>query len=152
MLRREFLARGIAASAVAPIARPGPAAAQRAAPMQRINIVSTSGTTNLVISALINQRGYFRQLGIAPINVTVGDGSKVVAALISGAMDICPTSGFTQVLAAIERGAPLRIVAGGAIKNFNALFSCNPRVRTLKDLEGRTVGVGALGTQLHQSM
>ncbi len=152
MLRREFLARGIAASAVAPIARPGPASAQRAAPMQRINIVSTSGTTNLVISALINQRGYFRQLGIAPINVTVGDGSKVVAALISGAMDICPTSGFTQVLAAIERGAPLRIVAGGAIKNFNALFSGNPRVRTLKDLEGRTVGVGALGTQLHQSM
>ena len=72
--------------------------------------------------------------------------TKVVAALISGEMDICPMSGFTQVLVAIERGASLKIVGGAAIKNFSALMSGNPVVRTLKDLEGRAVGVGALGT------
>jgi ABC-type nitrate/sulfonate/bicarbonate transport system substrate-binding protein len=118
----------------------------------RVNIVSTSGTTQLVLSALLKQTGYFAQFGIEANTVSVADGNKVVAALISGDMDICPTSGFTQVLAAIERGAPLKILAGGAIKNFYAVVSGNPNVRTFKDLEGRSVGIGSLGSQLHQTM
>ena len=117
-----------------------------------INIVSTSGTTQLVLSALIRQMGYFEHLGFTARTVSVADGNKVVAALVSGDTDICPTSGFTQVLAAIEHGAPLRILAGGAIKNFYAVVSGNPAVRTLKDLEGHSVGIGALGSQLHQTM
>ena len=119
---------------------------------RRINIVSTSGTTQLVLTALIRQMGYFEQLGVAASTVNVADGNKVVAALVSGDMDVCPTSGFTQVLAAIEHGAPLKILAGGAIKNFYAVVSGNPDVRTLKDLEGHSVGIGALGSQLHQTM
>lgn len=151
MLRREFLFKGMAAGA-ATIALPGMTAAQKVAPLQRVNIVMTSGTTNLVLSSLISRMGYFKQFGIVPNIINVADGNKVVAALISGDADICPTSGFTQVLAAIERSAPLKILGGGAIKNFNTLFSGNPRVRALKDLEGRSVGIGALGSQLHQTM
>jgi ABC-type nitrate/sulfonate/bicarbonate transport system substrate-binding protein len=118
----------------------------------RVNIVSTSGTTQLVLSALLNRMGYFTQFGVAANTVSVADGNKVVAALVSGGMDICPTSGFTQVLAAIEHGAPLKILAGGAIKNFYAVVSGNPGVRTLKDLEGHSVGIGPLASQLHQTM
>jgi ABC-type nitrate/sulfonate/bicarbonate transport system substrate-binding protein len=151
MLRRQFLAQGIAAVAAAGALSQG-ACTRRSDPLQRVNIVSTSGTTQLVLTALLQQQGYFEQLGIAPNFINVADGNKVVAALISGDMDICPTSGFTQVLAAIEKGAPLKIVAGGALKNFTAIFSGNPAVRTLRDLEGRSVGVGALGSQLHQIM
>ncbi len=150
MLRREFLFKSMAASAAT--ALPHIVSAQSTVALKRINIVSTSGTTNLVLSALLNQMGYLRQLGVTPNYINVADGNKVVAALISGDVDICPTSGFTQVLAAIEKGAPLKIIGGGAIKNFNTLFSGNPKVRTLKDLEGRSVGIGALGSQLHQTM
>ncbi len=152
MLRREFLFKGIAACTAATVALPRIASAQSATPPKQINIVSTSGTTNLVLSALINQMGYLKSLGVIPNFINVADGNKVVAALISGDVDLCPTSGFTQVLAAIERGAPLKIVAGGALKNFNTLFSGNPNVKTLRDLEGRSVGIGALGSQLHQTM
>jgi ABC-type nitrate/sulfonate/bicarbonate transport system substrate-binding protein len=144
MYRRQFLAAAAAAAL--------PDAAFAQAKPTPVTIVSTAGTTQLVLTSLITRMGYFRQLGLQPNTLTVSDGSKVVAALITNAADICPTSGFTQVLVAIERGAPLKILAGGAIKNFSALFSANPKVQTLKDLEGRTVGVGALGTQLHQSM
>src|SRR5579872_3991837 len=151
MLRREFLVNGLTASTAA-FALEGVSSAQQNAALKPVNLVSTAGTTNTVIAALINEMGYFKALGIAPNYMTVGDGTKVVAALISGAADICPTSGFTQVLAAIERGAPLKLLGGGALKNFNTLFSANPDVKTLKDLEGRTVGIGALGTQLHQTM
>ena len=142
MLRRQFVVRGLAAGA----------AGAAAGALERVNIVATAGTTQLVLSALMTEMGYFTQLGLAPNYINVADGNKVVAALISGAMDICPTSGFTQVLAAIGKGAPLKIIAGGAIKNFYAVFSGNPDVRTLKDLQGRSVGVGALGSQLHQTM
>jgi ABC-type nitrate/sulfonate/bicarbonate transport system substrate-binding protein len=75
-----------------------------------------------------------------------------VAALITGDADVCPQAGFTQVLAAIEKGAPLKMIGGGTDKSFMAVFSGNPEVKTLKDLEGRAVAVGALGTQLHQFM
>jgi ABC-type nitrate/sulfonate/bicarbonate transport system substrate-binding protein len=146
MFRREFLLNGLAASATAL------ASAQQTAAPGTVNLVSTAGTTNTVIAALITEMGYFKALGIAPNYITVGDGTKVVAALISGAADICPTSGFTQVLAAIEKSAPLKLLGGGALKNFNTLFSTKPEVKTLKDLEGRSVGIGALGTQLHQTM
>ena len=148
MLRRQFLSDGAACT----LALPGVALAQAPRRLERVNIVSTAGTTNLVLAALIEQQGYFTQLGISPNYLTVADGNKTVAALMSGGADICPTSGFTQVFAAIERGAPMKVIAGGAIKNFYALFSANPAVRTLKDLEGRSVGIGALGAQLHQSM
>jgi ABC-type nitrate/sulfonate/bicarbonate transport system substrate-binding protein len=150
MLRRDFLVRGLAAGAA--VAAPGQASAQRSGTPGRVNIVSTSGTTQLVLTALLNQMGYLKDLGVTPNFINVADGNKVVAALISGDMDLCPTSGFTQVLAAIEKGAPLKIVAGGAIKNFYAILSGNPDVKTLKDLEGHSVGIGALGSQLHQTM
>lgn len=149
MRRREFLVSGSAASAAA---FPAWAAQQRPAGLRRVNIVSTAGTTQTVIAALIDRMGWFQALGIEANYLTVADGNKVVAALISGSADLCPTSGFTQVLAGIEKGAPLKILGGGAIKNFTALMSANPQVRTLKDLEGRTVGIGALGAQLHQTM
>ena len=152
MLRREFLLNGLAAGAAVASAAPTPAAAPRAGALERVNVVTTAGTTQLVLSALMSDLGYFAEFGLAPNIINVADGNKVVAALISGSMDVCPTSGFTQVLAAIGRGAPLKIIAGGAIKNFYAIFSGNPAVRTLKDLEGRSVGVGALGSQLHQIM
>jgi ABC-type nitrate/sulfonate/bicarbonate transport system substrate-binding protein len=151
MLRREFLFNGMAAGAAAS-ALPETAPAQPAAPLPRINIIMTSGTTQLVLTALLDRMGYLRELGVAPNFVNVADGNKVVAALISGEMDLCPTSGFTQVLAAIEKGAPMKIIAGGAVKNFYAIFSGNPSLKTLKDLEGHSVGVGALGSQLHQTM
>jgi ABC-type nitrate/sulfonate/bicarbonate transport system substrate-binding protein len=150
MLRRQFLHRSLTAAAGATLSAGHPAA--RAASLEAVKIVSTSGTTNLVLTALLRQRGYLQAWGIDPTFINVADGNKVVAALISGDVDICPLAGFTQVLAAIAKGAPLKIIAGGADKNFNAIFSGNPQVKTLKDLQGHSVGVGALGTQLHQTM
>lgn len=151
MLRREFLSTGaaLAAGTAFTACAPDP---RKAADPHAVSIVGTSGTTNLVLSSLMVEMGYISKQGITPTFVNVADGNKVAAALISGHADLCPSAGFTQVLAAIGRGASLRLVAGGAIKNFNALFSGNPNVRTLKDLEGKSVGIGALGTQLHQTM
>jgi len=129
--------------------RPSGAAASR---LDRVNIIGTAATTNLVLASLLDRMGYLQHFGLEPRIVNVADGNKVVAALISGEVDICPLAGFTQVLAAVARGAPLKVIGGGANKNFSAVFTRLPTARTLKDLEGHSVGVGALGTQLHQIM
>ena len=148
MHRREFLAVGAAAASL-PTASCSP---RRQGPMGQINIVLTAATTNLVLTVLMEDLGYLRELGVEPKFINVADGNKVLAALLSGSADICPAAGVSQVIAAIARGAAVKIVSGAANKNFMAVFSGNPAVRTLKDLEGRTVGIGALGTQLHQMM
>lgn len=151
MFRREFLARGAATGAAA-VALPTISCSRRPAILGEVNIILTAGTTNLVVTSLMAQMRYLEELGVAPKFINVADGNKVLAALISGSADICPAAGISQVIAAIARGAPVKIVGGAANKNFNAVFALKPEIKTLKDLEGRSVGVGALGTQLHQMM
>ena len=150
MQRREFLSKGAVASAGALVLPGLVACSPKPASLQTVNIVSTSGTTNLVLSQLLSDMGYLKEQGVTPNFINVADGNKVVAALISGAADICPAAGIAQVLAAIAKGAPLRVIAGSSVKNYNALMSGNPAVKTLKDLEGKSIGIGALGSQLHQ--
>jgi ABC-type nitrate/sulfonate/bicarbonate transport system substrate-binding protein len=115
-----------------------------------VNIVNTAGNTNLVLATMLKQLGYFDQFGLEANIQHVADGSKLIGSLLSGEMDMCALSGFGQVLPAIEKGAKLKILAGGAVLPLQAIFTKNPAIKSLKDLEGKTVGTGSLGALLHQ--
>jgi ABC-type nitrate/sulfonate/bicarbonate transport system substrate-binding protein len=65
-------------------------------------------------------------------------------------MDICALSGFGQVLPAIEKGAKLKILAGGAVLPLQSIFSKKAEIKTVRDLEGKTIGTGSPGALLHQ--
>jgi ABC-type nitrate/sulfonate/bicarbonate transport system substrate-binding protein len=54
------------------------------------------------------------------------------------------------VLVAIEKGANVKIVAGASMLSDAAMYSGKPDIKSCKDLAGRTIGVGALGSVLHQ--
>ena len=56
-------------------------------------------------------QGFFRKFGLEPNIVRVADGSKLMGALIGGSGDIVVISGFSQALAAIEKGAKIKLVA-----------------------------------------
>jgi ABC-type nitrate/sulfonate/bicarbonate transport system substrate-binding protein len=116
----------------------------------KINVVNTSGNTNLVLAAFLKQEGFFEQLGLDANILHVSDGSKLIGSLLSGETDMCALSGFGQVLPAIEKGAKLKILAGGAVLGLQAILTKNPAIKTVKDLEGRTVGTGSIGALLHQ--
>jgi ABC-type nitrate/sulfonate/bicarbonate transport system substrate-binding protein len=116
----------------------------------KINIVNTAGNPNRVLAALLKQEGFFEQLGLDANLLHVADGSKLIGSLLSGEMDMCALSGFGQVLPAIEKGARLKILGGGALLGLQAIMSKNPAIRTVKDLEGRTLGTGSIGALLHQ--
>ena len=143
--RREVLRAGAAAAASLVMPR-----SLLAADRVKINLVNTSGNTNLVLAALLRQEGIFERLGLDANILHVSDGSKLIGSLLSGETDMCALSGFGQVLPAIEKGAKLKVLAGGALLGLQAIMTKNPAIKTVKDLEGRTVGTGSLGALLHQ--
>jgi ABC-type nitrate/sulfonate/bicarbonate transport system substrate-binding protein len=143
--RRAVLRAGVAASLGMLAPRP-----LTAADRLKINVVNTSGNTNVVLATLLKQEGIFEQLGLDANILHVSDGSKLIGSLLSGEMDMCALSGFGQVLPAIEKGAKLKILAGGAVKALQGILTKNPAIKTVKDLEGRTVGTGSVGALLHQ--
>lgn len=115
-----------------------------------VRIVSSQGPQVLTIQALMEQKSYFKEFGLAPETLAVASGTNLIGPLMNGRADICVFAGFSQLLAAIEKGADLKILGGASIKGQQALFSKNPAIQHVKDLEGKSIGVGAIGAQLHQ--
>jgi ABC-type nitrate/sulfonate/bicarbonate transport system substrate-binding protein len=115
-----------------------------------VSIANASGNLNLTMQELMKEQGFLQEMGLAPTITNVADGSKITGALIGGDVDLSTMAGFGQVFPAIERGAKLKILAGACLLPTLALYSSKPAVQTLKDLEGKTIGSGALGSLLHQ--
>jgi len=121
----------------------------RAADPESVTIVNTAGNFAATVQQLMKDKRYLEEQGLRPSFLGVGDGSKIIGALLSGEADICIASGFSQVLPAVERGGKLKVLAGSEVLLLHLVYSCRPEIRSLKDLEGRTVGTGSPGALLH---
>jgi NitT/TauT family transport system substrate-binding protein len=115
-----------------------------------VHIATAAGGLNQTMSALLHQQQFLESFDLTPDVVAMADGSKIVGGIYSGAIDVSPMSGFGQVFPAVERGADLKIINAATLTPWQALFSAKPNVQSLKDLEGKVVGVGALGSLVHQ--
>ncbi len=102
------------------------------------------------MGALMRQEGFLESFGLDPAEIQVADGTRILGAIVGGSVDVSMMSGFGQVFPAVEHGAAIKILAGGALLPVLALFSGKPYVRTLKDLEGRVVGTGSVGALVYQ--
>lgn len=122
-------------------------AATAAAPIQ---IANATGGLNLVLAEVMRQQRFLESFDLAPSLLGVADGTKILGGIVGGSVDASFMSGFGQAFPAIERGAPLCILGGGALLPSLTLYSSKPDVRTLKDLEGRTVGTASLGALIYQ--
>ena len=115
-----------------------------------IKIANAAGGLNLTMRELMRQQQFLESLGLAPEILDVADGTRILGGLVSRSVDISTMSGFGQVFPAIERGAPIKILAGAAMLPGLALFSAKPGVTALKDLAGKTIGTGSIGALVHQ--
>ena len=149
--RRDVLRLGGAAGVTAGIGLSRFSLAARAAqaPLP-VNIVNTASNSTMALQVLLEQQGFFDQVGLAPTTLNVADGSKLMGALFSGSSDICMLSGFGQVFPAVARGGKMKILAGAGLLLQDAIYSAKPNVHRVKDLEGKTVGTGSPGALLHQ--
>jgi NitT/TauT family transport system substrate-binding protein len=146
--RRQFLT-GAAVMAVATVALPRFGIAAEPA---RVSIANTQGGNTLVMQELLRRLGYLAELGVEAQTRNILGTTKLVEALVNGDADVCLYSGFGPVIAAIEQGAPVKIVAGANLPPPQVVFAKSPAITRLKDLEGKTVGVGPSGALLHQIM
>src|SRR5579862_6381996 len=80
-----------------------------------IRVANAAGGLNLTMTALMQQQKYFEFFGLAPEMMSVSDGSKILAGIVGGSVDISLASGFGQVFPAVEHGAGLKILGGGAL-------------------------------------
>ncbi len=145
MKRRAFLRLGAAGAGV--LAMPSVPRAQN----QRlpINIVNTQGNASVTVQELMKRSGYLREFGLEPKVTYVVDGSRIMGSLLSGENDVCIFSGISQVFAAAEKGAKLRLLAGALVKLQHAVYSARPDVRSIRDLAGKTIATGSMGALLH---
>src|SRR5712675_1060431 len=114
-----------------------PAWSQATKTLRPVRIASAQGNQVVTMQELVRSQGYLEELGIDPEILTVGDGTKLIGALISGGSDICVFAGFNQTLVAIEKGARMKIIAGASITGQQAVFSAKPEIRSVHDLAGK---------------
>ena len=125
-------------------------AGEASAAGRTIHVANAAGALNLTMAAFMKRMRFFEAFGLTPDILTVADGSKMVGGVLNGQVDASFSSGFGQLFPAMEHGAGLKIIGGGALTPTLALFSGKPDIHTLKDLEGRTIGTGSPGALVHQ--
>src|SRR5882724_1849673 len=109
-----------------------------------LGLVSPNISTQLPI-VVAQQAGYFKEEGLNVHSVTIASGGTLmVAILTSGHADLV-VSGVAAIMRAIDRGAPVTVVAGFQNKIDFALIG-SKRVMQLEDLRGKTVGVTSAGS------
>jgi ABC-type nitrate/sulfonate/bicarbonate transport system substrate-binding protein len=115
-----------------------------------LRVVVTSGISGLTLQQMAVDQGFFKKFGVDLELTQVSDGTKCVAALLSGSADICAWSGFNQLTPAIEKGATIKILAGALSLPSLCMYSGKPEIASVKDLGGKTIGIGAPGSVLQQ--
>jgi len=149
MQSRSSFLRSAGAASVAVVAVP---LVGRAAGLQPVNVINTGSLDSFVMQNLVQDSGYFARYGVAGSPTNVSDGIKLLASIVQGGSDLAIMTGFNQIFPAIEAGAGLKLIAGVSMNFDYAVYCGNPSVRSLKDLAGKSVGVGAIGALSYVAM
>jgi NitT/TauT family transport system substrate-binding protein len=115
-----------------------------------IRIVDAGGPHELVTVEVMRRQGYLEQMGVSAHKIYVTNGADAAETLLGGRADVAMQVGFGPALAAIANGEPLRVIAASNLLTVHAIYSKDPAIRGLRDLPGRTVGIGRPGALLHQ--
>lgn len=114
-----------------------------------VKIINTSATASITMNHLMEHLGYFKTFGVKTQMTNVKSGTEVMAALGSDSADITLLSGFISVFPAIEKGMDVKVLGGTQLVATEGIFTADPAVKSVRDLSGKTLGVGAVGAQLY---
>ena len=109
--------------------------------------ISVSGSYNMIFLAagVAQHRGFFKDEGLDADIVVMGAGPSL-AALSNGDIDYTLLTG--SVIRAAIRGLPLRIVAGLMTSSAH-VFLARPEIKSIKELQGKKVGLAGFGDATH---
>jgi ABC-type nitrate/sulfonate/bicarbonate transport system substrate-binding protein len=143
--RRGFLGLGLGVGAAGLLAACGGSSGSS----DTVRILNTSAVAAIAINHLLASGKYFENAGVQATVTNVSSGNQVLAGVASGSADITVLSGLIGVFPGIEKGMALKVVAGTQVVSTSALFSGDPSIRSVGDLSGKSVGVGAVGSELY---
>ena len=118
---------------------------------RRIRLAFCSQTLCILPYVVAQKRGYFAEQGLNVELIYARGGGAALQALVGRAVDYAATSLDAQ-LQAYKNGAPIRrFAASGRLPLFALAVApkASAKIRTLRDLEGKTVGISALGNADH---
>ena len=146
--RRSVLKGAVLIATVIPAVRPTQSAAQS----KQIKLAYCSQLLCGVPYEVARAGGYFKKHGLDVELVYTRGGSAAMQALVGGAVDYAATSLDVAITAYANVGADIRRFAVTGRLPLFALVTAPKtasQIRTLKDLEGKTVAVSALGNADH---
>ncbi len=158
--RREFLLAAGAAGLglMAGCARPGSTGQSPTTSGPQVSTASATpvkagviaGLTENVFQLLGEEQGFFRDEGLDVEFVEFQAGGPMVKALIAGELDVAE-AGFGPVPISVAQGAAIKLI-GATKPGLNFALYTREDINRLEDLYGRTVGIAAPGSFLHQLM
>ncbi len=109
--------------------------------------MSVSGSYNMIFLAagVAQHRGFFKDEGL-DADIVVMSAPASIAALSNGDIDYTLLTG--SVIRAAIRGLPVRIVAG-LMSSSAHVFLARPEINTIKDLQGKRIGLAGFGDATH---
>jgi NitT/TauT family transport system substrate-binding protein len=146
--RRSLFKGAALAASVIPAARPGHAAAQQ----KQVKLAYCSQLLCGVPYEVARSSGIFKNHGLEVELVYTRGGNAAMQALVGGAVDYAATALDVAIQAYANVGAQIRRFAvTGRLPLFAVVTAPNTadKIRSIKDLEGKTVGVSALGNADH---
>lgn len=152
--RRDILGRGtqlglqLCVGSLAIMSRP--AFAADTPPLKVAHIMNTTGNATFVLQKLLEQQGYLEQCGLDATTVNADGATRLLGSILNGSQDISVLSGISPIFPAIEHGAKMKIIAGANLLPVQTIYSKKPDIKEVKDLVGKTIGVGQVGSLAHQ--
>src|SRR5499433_4172405 len=146
--RRSLFKGAALIASVIPVARPSPSAAEG----KQIKLAYCSQLLCGVPYEVARSAGHFKNHGLDVQLVYSRGGNAAVQALVGGAVDYAATSLDVALQAYANAGSDIRRFAvTGRLPLFAVVTAPNTasRIQSIKDLEGRTVAVSALGNADH---
>jgi ABC-type nitrate/sulfonate/bicarbonate transport system substrate-binding protein len=111
----------------------------------RVRISFSSVSDSYLYGAVAVKRGFFREEGLNAELIRMG-GGVAVTALANGDTDY--TLMFSQVIQAAMSGLPLKVLASFT-DNSTGLLVSKPGLRTLKDMQGKSIAISSFGAGAH---
>jgi ABC-type nitrate/sulfonate/bicarbonate transport system substrate-binding protein len=113
--------------------------------MERIRLSVANLNVTFFAAGVAQKKGFFKEVGLETEVIRMAPPTSIMA-LSSG--DIGYTMGVGSVTRAAIRGLPVKVIAGFVDSSAQALVAL-PEFKSVKELKGRTLGIGAYGAADH---
>jgi NitT/TauT family transport system substrate-binding protein len=116
--------------------------------------VPQRGAWDTGVTELGLRSGIFKKHGLAVEILYTQGGAESIQAVISGSMDIATGVGVSAAVSTYAKGAPIRVIGSEMIGAPDLFWYVVPNssVRTVSDLDGKTIGYSVNGSSSHAGL